>query len=80
MPVPVKTLVKPTASSAVTPSMKPYVGIANVVPDSRTPRRFIRVMTATMPTVSSTSRPLRLSTAEVRFATPALAETATVRT
>jgi hypothetical protein len=54
------------------------VGIANAVPDSRTPRRFISAIAATTSTASSVTCESRTGNAEARLATPALTETATV--
>jgi hypothetical protein len=62
------------------PNMNAYVGIANAVPDSRTPRRFIRVSTTTSTTARATLCGASAVTAEVRFATPAETDTATVST
>ena len=47
---------KPYATNAKTPIMNPYVGIANAVPDSPTPRRFINVRDRRSP-LDSSSRP-----------------------
>jgi len=54
------------------------VGIANAVPDSRTPRRFISAITATTITAMSVTWESRAGKAEARLATPAETETATV--
>ena len=60
--------------------MNAYVGMANAVPDSRRPRRLSAVSTATaasaMPTLCSATN----GTTEPRLATPAVTDTATVRT
>ncbi len=60
--------------------MNPYVGIANTVPDSLTPRRFTNVRTAIIPTDTPTACGASSGTAETMFATPAATETATVST
>ncbi len=55
------------------------MGIANAVPDSRTPRRLITAMTATTSTAMSVTRASSTGKAEARLATPAETDTATVR-
>ena len=52
--------------------------MANAVPDSRTPRRFISAMTATTSTAMSVTRESRTGKADARLATPAETDTATV--
>ena len=52
---PVPSLNAATTIRIVTPAMNAYVGIANAVPDSRTPRRFSSVMMITMVTASTTA-------------------------
>ena len=52
--------------------------MANAVPDSRTPRRFISAMTATTSTAISVTCASRAGNAEARLATPADTDTATV--
>ena len=64
--------------SSATTAMKQYVGIANAVPDSRTPRRFISAMTTTTTTAMSVTWAPRTGKAEARLATPAETDTATV--
>lgn len=59
---------------------KTYVGIANSVPDSRTPRRFISVSSTITATAQSTLCSTTKGTAEPRFSMPEAMETATVRT
>ena len=65
--------------SRVTVATKQYVGMAKAVPDSRTPRRFSRAMTATTITAMRARCPSRAGKAEARLATPEDTETATVR-
>ena len=60
--------------------MKRYVGIANAMPDSRTPRRLTTVIRMTAAIESSTIQPLSDGTADVIARIPAATETATVRT
>ena len=67
-------------SIANTMAMNPYVGIANTVPDSLTPRRFTMPSTATMPMHSGTAYGPSTGNADTMFATPAATETATVNT
>jgi hypothetical protein len=54
------------------------VGIANAVPDSRTPRRLSTAITATTTTATSVTCELSAGKAEARFATPEETDTATV--
>ena len=61
-------------------TMNAYVGTANRVPDSRTPRRLASVTSRTNPSESSTLNGARLGIAEVMANTPATIETDTVRT
>ena len=61
-------------------TMNAYVGIANTVPDSRTPRRFASVISRTNPSESSTLYGDSAGSAEVIANTPATTETATVST
>ena len=70
----------PTMSSVKIEAMNAYVGTANSVPDSRTPRRFASVIKTTNPTAISTLTGWRLGIAEVNANTPATTETATVST
>ena len=49
-----KIRTRPVSSMPMMTIMKPYVGIANAVPDSRSPRRFIAVSTATAITATPT--------------------------
>src|SRR5438132_7002462 len=44
----------PTAISTNIEAMKPYVGMAKSTPDSRTPRRFASIRSATQPTAIGT--------------------------
>ena len=59
---------------------KPYVGMANAVPDSRSPRRFIAVSSTTAVTATSTLWVATNGTTEPRLATPEETDTATVST
>jgi hypothetical protein len=77
---PTKVRVRPTPIMVRTHSTKPYVGIANTVPDSLVPRRFIRARPTTRATAIVTACGARLGTAETMFETPAATETATVST
>ncbi len=56
------------------------MGIANRVPDSRTPRRFSSVTTTIMPTVRATRCWPNHGMADAMFAEAADIDTATVRT
>ena len=60
--------------------MNPYVGNAKTVPDSLTPRRFIRASTATNASEMATACGRSTRNAEVIASTPAATDTATVRT
>ncbi len=62
------------------PSMKPYVGIAKTTPDSRTPRRFMRVITTIAATAHCVLWVSITGYAEARLATAAAMDTATVST
>ena len=77
---PVAAWKNPSASIAKTHATKPYVGIANTLPDSLMPRRFISASTATRPSDRLTAYGARDGTAETMLATPAATDTATVRT
>ena len=68
----------PTAIIAMIATMKPYVGIANNVPDSLVPRRFIIVMNATNRIERKTLWWLARGYAEPIANTPATIETTTV--
>ncbi len=61
-------------------TMNAYVGTANRVPDSRTPRRLASVTSRTNPSASSILNGARLGIAEVMANTPATIETDTVKT
>ena len=63
-----------------TPRTKPYVGTANALPDSLTPRRFIAVRKPTNSRASSTRWSASPWKAEMMLSTPAETETATVST
>ena len=54
--------------------------MANAVPDSRRPRRFIAVSTTTAATAMPTLCSATNGTTEPRLATPGETDTATVRT
>ena len=54
------------------------MGIANAIPDSFTPRRFSKAITATTSTAISVRCPFIAGNAEARLATPAATDTATV--
>jgi hypothetical protein len=60
--------------------MKAYVGMANAVPDSRTPRRFSNVMTTTMRIATGARCAAMNGMAAAAFSTPEDTDTATVRT
>src|SRR6476659_5302066 len=68
----------PTITNIAT--TKPYVGMANKIPDSRTPRRLTTVMIATNRSDSATLWLLSDGAADASATTPAVTETATVRT
>ncbi len=59
--------------------MNAYVGKANEIPDSFTPRRFTSVRSTTRPTLNSTTHGASPGKAETRLATPEVTDTATVR-
>jgi hypothetical protein len=61
-------------------TMKAYVGIAKAAPDSRTPRRLMKVTRAMRPTATPTLWSLTGSHAEATLATAAEIDTATVIT
>jgi hypothetical protein len=61
-------------------TMNAYVGNANKVPDSRTPRRFASVTSRTNPSESSSLYGESAGSAEVIANTPATTDTETVRT
>ncbi len=60
--------------------MNPYVGMANNVPDSRTPRRLASVMRMTNPIDIHTRYGSREGAADTMANTPATVETDTVST
>ena len=60
--------------------MNAYVGSANSIPDSRTPRRFASTITARQASESPTRCELSDGTNEVMAKIPAEIETATVST
>jgi hypothetical protein len=70
----------PVATSAYIAATNAYVGTANAMPDSRTPRRFTAVSRAMNSSESSTLCGARLGTAEASASTPAATDTATVST
>ena len=66
---------RPSTSNATIDSTKPYVGIANSMPDSFEPRRFARVTKATKKTHSTTACSLATGSADPIANTPATIET-----
>ena len=66
--------------SANITTTKAYVGNAKRIPDSRTPRRFTTVSSKMKNSERPTWCEASDGTAEVRAKTPAVTETATVRT
>ena len=66
--------------SISTPTVNAYVGMANAVPDSRTPRRLAAASSATRTSASQTRTGLRSGNAEITLSTPAETDTATVST
>ena len=75
---PIASRTKPTTMSAANTKMNPYVGIAKIVPDSRIPRKFSRVMMPTAITPMATLLSLSSGNAETTANTPAAIDTATV--
>ncbi len=63
-----------------TPATKMYVGMAKSVPDSFTPRRFMRVSSRITAIAQNTLCSTTNGTAEPRFSMPEEMETATVST
>ena len=61
-------------------TMKTYVGMANAVPDSRTPRRFIAARKTTARTANRTSWPRTAGNALAAYCEAEAIDTATVRT
>ncbi len=61
-------------------TMKTYVGSANAVPDSRTPRRFIVVRNSTAITAAAAWWPSRAGIAEAAYCAADEIDTATVST
>ena len=70
----------PVTMSISTPTVNAYVGTANAVPDSRTPRRLAAASSATRTSASQTRTGLRSGNAEITLSTPAETDTATVST
>ena len=62
------------------PLMNRYVGTANALPDSRTPRRLAAASSATRPTAMGTRYSLSDGNAEMMLSVPAETDTATVIT
>ena len=60
--------------------MKAYVGTANAVPDSRTPRRFAAISSSAATTATTTSWPWNASIVEAAYCAADEIDTATVRT
>src|SRR6266540_4847721 len=77
--VPTAHLPTPVPISASIARTNPYVGTANRIPDSRTPRRFTNVRMTTKRSESATLCPPNDGAAEESANTPAVTETATVR-
>ena len=77
---PAAHLTRAVITKAKIERMNPYVGTAKTVPDSRTPRRFAKVIRTTNPIERNTLCWWRLGTAEVMAKTPATTDTETVRT
>src|SRR5215218_788130 len=71
---------KPHAAIPRMVIMKTYVGTANAVPDSRTPRRFIVVRNSTAMTATKAWLPARAGIAEAAYWAAEEMETATVST
>jgi hypothetical protein len=72
--------ITPVTMSTSTPAVNAYVGTANAVPDSRSPRRLAAASSATRPSESPTRAGLRSGNAEITLSTPADTDTATVST
>ncbi len=70
----------PVRIMPMTTIMKPYVGMANAMPESCRPRRLTAVSRATATTAMSTLWSATKGTTEPRFATPEETDTATVST
>ena len=68
------------AKDVLLEALKAYTGTANKVPDSLTPRRFIKVMSMMHPMATATLCPWRVSNDDARFATAEEMDTATVST
>jgi hypothetical protein len=75
-----KMRTSPVSSMPTMTIRKPYVGMANAVPDSRSPRRFIAVSTATAVTATPTLCSATYGSTAPRLATPEETDTATVST
>src|SRR5262245_8642447 len=71
---------RPTTTMVRMKRMKPYVGMANSVPDSRTPRRLASVISRTKPIDIQTRYLSSEGAAETMAKTPATVETDTVST
>ena len=78
--LPVTPLTKPYANIRKVSPMNKYVGTAKARPDSRTPRRFASISSATHATDNSTACRCRLGAALVMATTPDTTDTATVIT
>jgi hypothetical protein len=77
--VPTVHFVTPVPISASIATTNAYVGTANRIPDSRTPRRLATVSRSTNTKESATLCDASDGAAEDRATTPAVTETATVR-
>ncbi len=81
MPASVKKYrTSPVTIRTAMPLMNRYVGAANALPDSRTPRRLAAASSATRPTPICTRYSLSSGKAEMMLSVPAETETATVMT
>jgi hypothetical protein len=75
---PPRQRVIPTPTRTRIDATNPYVGIANSVPDSRAPRRFAKVTSATKKIDNATRCSFAHANAEPIANTPATTETTTV--
>ena len=76
---PMATRPSPTATRISVHTMKKYVGIEKIWPDSRMPRRLPSISSSTNPSVISIRLTCQAGKADVSAATPAAMLTATVR-
>ena len=75
---PVTALTAPIPISSTMLATKKYVGTAKTLPASRTPRRLAKAITSTRKIAMAVVPGARPGKTEVRAATPAATETATV--